>query len=605
MKDSWLGRIWARHEARVAVLCTILVILGTILVYYEFYVWAGISVASAVAVILAFYFFVFRPARIPRGAVLMIKLAGALAEEPRRSPLESFFGRGAPSLYHVRGALENAREDPRLRAVIVEVAGFRNGLATAEELHELIGAVRDSGKRVVAVIQGELATAREYLIAAAANEIVANPDTIIAMLGVAARGVFLKRVLERLKVGVQTLQWKEYKGAGETLSREQMSPAVRESLEALIGDWHGALADRIAKARRLDPTRARELVAAGFLSAHGACDAGLIDREGYVEDVRGEFDPEGKGRIFVKLGRYVRHTAYARSRQRGHTIALVCGSGPVISGEAPAAGEFISGETTAAQIDRAGRDRGVRAIVFRVNSPGGSAVGSDLVWRAIRAAQDRGKPVVVSMGDVAGSGGYYVAAGADAIVAEPSTITGSIGVVYAKFDVSRALAELGVNFDTVKSDSVSDALSIARSMTEDELRQLDGVLGQLYANFTAKVAQGRKLAADAAEAVARGRIWSGAAARSHGLVDDLGGLARAVAVAREKAGIPAGEPHELVSYSQMRLGSALKLMLGFSGPEVGWEIAASVLGVPVRWMPAMARLLLRGGAMLLAPMIEI
>src|SRR5208282_2463668 len=183
-------------------------------------------------------------------------------------------------------------------------------------------------------------------------------------------------------------------------------------------------------------------------------------------------------------------------------------SGPVVSGEGPATGEFISGVATAAQIDRASRDERVSAIVFRVNSPGGSAVGSDLVWRAVREAQGRGKPVVVSMGDVAGSGGYYVAMGADAIVAEPATITGSIGVVYTKLSIRDLLAQAGIAIDVAKTDAIADALSWSRPMTEAELAQLNEVVGELYGNFTGKVAEGRKLDRDAAEAVARGRVWS-------------------------------------------------------------------------------------------------
>ncbi len=605
MEDLPVGWIWAWREAKIAVLCAALALLALVAARYGFYLPASILAACALGLAFAFYFFAVRPARIPRGAVLMVKLAGALAEEPRRSPLDALLGRGGISLHQVRCALEAARKDPRLSAVVIEIAGLENGLATAEELHDLIGALGVAGKRVIAVLQGEIATAREYLVAAAAQEIVANPGTLIALLGAAAGGVFLRGALDRLKVRVQTLQWKEYKGAAETFGREGMSPAVRESLEALVGDWREALAGRIGSARRLGPARAREAVAAGFLSAHDAREAGLVDREGYVEDLRAEFDPDGKRRRLVGLNRYLRRAAYLRPRGARHRIALVCGSGPVISGPARPAGEFLSGETTAAQIDRAARDRAVRAIVFRVNSPGGSVVGSDLVWRAVRAAQERGKPVVVSMGDVAGSGGYYVAAGADAIVAEPSTITGSIGVVYVKLDLSRALAGLGVNFDTVKSDSVSDALSMTRAMTGDELHQLDQVLGRTYANFTAKVAQGRRLAAEAAEEAARGRVWSGVAAKAHGLVDELGGLSRAVGIARDKAGIPAAEPHELVSYSRMRFGSALRLALGSSGAGVGWELAALALGAPVGWMPAMARLFLQGGVLLLGPIIEL
>src|SRR6266446_5526143 len=369
------------------------------------------------------------------------------------------------------------------------------------------------------------------MVAAGASEIVANPDTMFTLLGVATGGVLLRNAFAKLKIQAQTLQWKEYKGAAETLARDTMSPALRESMEAVVGDWEKVLVETIASARKLSPERARELIAAGFVSAKFAVDNGLIDREGYIEDIRAYFDPEAKRKTFVSLARYRRHAVYTRERGRRARIALVHGIGPVIAGDGPAAQNVISGVATAAQLERASRDDRVRAIVFRVNSPGGSAVGSDLVWRAVREAQGRGKPVVVSMGDVAGSGGYYVAAGADAIVAESTTITGSIGVVYTKFSIHDLLHQIGVGIDVAKSDTISDALSLARPLTAAELDQLNLVVGELYSNFTSKVAEGRKLDPAAAEAVARGRIWSGIAAHARGLVDELGGLSRAVAIA--------------------------------------------------------------------------
>jgi protease IV len=484
------------------------------------------------------------------------------------------------------------------------VAGIDNGLATAEELHDLIRGVRESGKRVVAVLDSDFAGVRDYLVASAADEVICNPDTMIAMLGVSAGGVFLKRALEKLRLQVQTLQYKEFKGAAETFSRESMSAPLRESLDAIIGDWRKVLTDRIAQARKLSPEKAAEVIGHGFMSARDARGAGLIDREGYTEDVRAEFDPEGKRKHFISLGRYLRHAMYAREGGARHRIAVVCGVGPVITGDGSLSGDFISPETTGAQIERASRDENVEAIVFRVNSPGGSAVASDLVWRAVRAAQGRGKPVVVSMGDVAGSGGYYVAAGADAIVAQASTLTGSIGVVYAKFDVSTLMNQFGVNLERTKSHPMSDAMSPTRSMTDAELRQLDGVIGQLYGNFTAKVAQGRKLDAEATENLARGRVWSGTGAKAGGLIDDIGGMARAVEIAREKAGIPRGEAHELVSYSQARFINALKLSMNAGEAETILPIAAKMIGMPTRWMPALMRLVLRGGVMMLGPFIE-
>ena len=602
---SWFSLQKFSREGRTAALVLIF-ILGAATANRAGHTESAVFLAGcAIAVAAAFYFLVFKPSRIPDDAVLEIKLHGAMREEPRRSLVDQLMGRGFPALSHIRYSLTAAVTDPRLRAVVVEISGFENGLATAEELHDLIRLVRDSGKRVIAILQGDLVSTRECLIATAASEVLCNPDTMIAMLGAAAGNIFVKRALERLDIGVQTLQWKEYKGAAEMLSRDAMSAALRESIEAIVSDWRQTLTTRISESRKIPRERAHELVAAGFVDASYAIKAGLVDREGYVEDVRRELEPDPKTERFVSLARYLRHAAYVRERGERPRLALVCASGPVISGEGPGAGEFISGGAVAAQIEAAARDESVRAILFRVNSPGGSAVGSDLVWRAVKDARERGKPVVVSMGDVAGSGGYYIAMGADAIVAEPSTLTGSIGVVYAKFDVSGLLGRLGVSIDTVKSDPSSDALSVMRPMTDAELSQLNEVIGRIYNSFTSKVAQGRKLDAEAAERVAKGRVWTGKAARECKLVDELGGLGRAIEIAREKAGIALNIPIEIRSYSQPRFVSALRLSLASAEPTAALNIGARAMGLPSRWMPAMAQLLIRGGLILFAPTIEL
>jgi protease-4 len=604
MSKSSRARFFASRIVRITAYCTILMVAALLAFYFGHGALGVTLILSAVVMAAAFFIFVIRPARIPRDAVLTIRLTGALPEEPHRSVVDQIRGRTSPVLSHLRYGLTEVRRDPAIRALIIEVAGIDNGLATAEELHDLIRRVRESGKRVIAVLDSDFAGVRDYLVASAADEIVCNPDTMIAMLGVSAGGMFLKRALDKLHVQVQTLQYKEYKGAAETFSRETMSGPLRESLEAIIGDWRQILTDRIGKARKLSVEKAAEVVGHGFMSARDAKEAGLIDREGYAEDIRAEFDPEGKRKKFVGLARYLRHAAYVNERAEQHRIAVVCGIGPVIAGDPSMTGDFISPETTGVQIEHASRDENVEAIVFRVNSPGGSAVGSDLVWRSVRAAQRRGKPVVVSMGDVAGSGGYYVAMGADAIVAEASTITGSIGVVYAKFDVSSLMDHFGVNIERTRSDSISDALSPTRAMTEAELRQLDGVIGHLYGNFTAKVAEGRKLNIEAAENLARGRVWTGTAAKASGLIDEVGGMARAVEIAREKAGIPAGEPVELVSYSQARFITTLRS--SFNPGEAGLTpLAAKLVGMPAGWMPALMHLLVRGGVMMLGPFLEL
>lgn len=605
MKKPFVEGLWVSREMRLAIVVAILSATGSVACAAG--EWkAGLTILGvAAAMVVAFWFAVVRPARIPRGAVVMVRIAGPLEEDVTYSALAQLMRRGAQSLDHLRYVFESAATDDDVRAIVVEIAGFGAGLGSAHEIHRLLRAAQAGGKRVIALLRGDNVGLREYLVAAGAGEIVANPDTTLLLLGVATGGVFLKDALAKLKIQAQTLQWKEYKGAADILSRDTMSPAVRESMEAIVADWEKIASETIATARTLGVERARELIAAGFVSAKFAVENRLIDREGYIEDIRAEFDPEAERKVFASMARYRRHAIFTRERGRRARIALVHASGPVISGDAPAAGEFVSGVATAAQIDRASRDERVRAIVFRVNSPGGSAVGSDLVWRAVREAQARGKPVVVSMGDVAGSGGYYVAAGADAIVAEPATITGSIGVVYAKFNLGRLLSDLGIHFDFVKSAPIGDAMSVARAMTDGELAQLNESMGHLYSAFIAKVAQGRRLSPEQAEAVAKGRIWSGLAAKERGLVDEVGGLSTAVAIARDRAHLAEQQRHQLVTYRAERRWFDLRP--AWAEASMPWAIRAvcAALSIPNRWAPAMLEMLVRGGVMLICPLLDV
>ena len=605
MKLSRLRQIKLSREARLAILVTGLIGLGVIGLDAGWHVLGAWLLLAAAGLVAAFYLFVLRPARIPEDSALMLKIGDGLREEPPRSPFEQLRSRGMPTLYDLRRVLEYAATDPSIKNVVVELNAPGIGLATAQELHDRLRAIVTAGKRVIALMAGDNISVRDYLIACGASEIVVNPDSAFMMLGVAAGNFFLRNALAKLGVEAQTLQWKEYKGAAEMFSREQMSPELRESLDAIINDWKSILVEHVAAGRKLTPATASDLLTRGFIGARTACATGLANRTGYIEDIRTELDPENTDEGFIEMPRYLRRIAYFSHHGDRARLALIHGVGPVIAGEPPMTGEFISGERTAAEIRRAARDEQVRAIVFRVNSPGGSAVGSDLVWRAVREAQTRGKPVVVSMGDVAGSGGYYVAMGADAIVAEPATITGSIGVVYTKLSARDLLAQVGVAIDVAKTDPMADALSMARPMTEPELAQLNQVVGELYGNFTAKVAEGRKLDTDAAEAVARGRVWSGVAAKAHGLVDELGGLDRAVAIARVKAGIPDGALHELVPYPAAGMMAALSSS-GMFAIEPSWPfgLASSLTGLPQRWMPALIHLLARGGLMMICPLME-
>ena len=610
-----------------------LALIGAALLLWGWYWIGALILIAAIAAAAAYYFLIFRPARIPKDSLLRLRISGRVSEHSFGSIMDRLMGREFVTMHHLREALAHAAKDSSLAAVMVELAGASCGMASAQELHDLLAAVGRSGKRTIAVLDSEAAEPRDYLIASGAREIIANPDTTLMMLGVSAGSFFLKRALATAHVEAQTLQWKEYKGAGEITSREHMSPEVRESLEAVVDDWQRELVKYVALSRKLSPERARELINGGFLSARSGQDAGLIDRLGHTQDILAEFEAEEdqeerpslmqrlkrwrtkrddkeppRANRVIELSRYLRRTSYLEDKGRRPRIGLVYGLGPVIAGEPMRGGEQISGQQTAAELTQAARDPRVRAVVFRVNSPGGSAVGSDLVWRAVTEVKRRGKPVVVSMGDVAGSGGYYVAAAADAIVAQPSTLTGSIGVVYTKFNLAELMERVGINLDYAKTSSIGDALSFSRPLTESELQQLNQVMGEVYANFCSKVGEGRKLDPAQTEAVARGRVWSGAAAAGNGLVDELGGLERAVELAREKAKLEPAQEHELALYSGLRGLTSVRSVIGVGtafapGIESSWilDSLGQVAGVPQAWIPALLRILARSGAALLCP----
>ncbi len=603
MKKKVSRRLWISREVRIGFIVALFALGGVYAVTHHARGLGLVLMGIAAAITAAFWYFVIRPARIPRDAVITIRLSGPIHEDPLLTPLDQLRRRGLLSMRSLRYALESVVADAGVKGIIVEIAGPEAGIATCHEIQRLLRAAHLRGKRVVALLSGDSAGVRDLLIASAASEVVANPDTMLELLGVAAGGVFLKSGLEKLGVHAQTLQWKEYKGAAETFSRDTMSPALRESLDAIVVDARKVLAGAIAEARSLPAARVDELLSAGFVTVPELVEAGLVDRAGYREEIRDSFDDSLESKIFISFNRYLRHAVHVRERGRRPRIAIVTASGPVIAGEAPATGEYISAPAIAAELDRASRDEQVNAIVFRVNSPGGSAVGSDIVWRAVRQAQGRGKPVIVSMGDVAGSGGYYIAAGADAIVAEPATITGSIGVVWTKFSLANLLERAGVHFDFVKSSDNADANSISRAMTEPEIAQLDRAIGSLYGNFVSRVSEGRKLSFEQAEALAHGRVWSGMAAKERGLVDETGGFERAVEIARERANIERKQDIELVDYRAERQIFGFRLAMGSEAMPPMVELMAHYLGLPARWAPATLAILARGGVMLLCPFL--
>jgi protease-4 len=441
--------------------------------------------------------------------------------------------------------LERAREDGEVRAVLLEVEGLPLGAGRVEELRGAIARLR-AVKPVLVYLTG--GGTREYWLASAATAVAAPPGTTLVVNGVARTQLYLKDGLARLGVAVEVARAGAWKSAPEPLTRSGPSDEARAMSAALLDDLSGRLRADLAAGRKLPPERVAALLDQGLFSSAEAKAAGLVDEVLWPDEL------EAWTRRVARVGaRLVDgwEPAPRRTAERwgpAPAIAVVRLEGTIAGGKSRGEplgdGSLAGAETVAEAIRSAGEDGRVRAIVLRVESPGGDASASDLIWRAVTRAKAR-KPVVVSMGDVAASGGYLAAVGADLIVAEPSTLTGSIGVFMLKPDLSGLLEKLSLGRDLQQRGKVAAVDSVWKPWSAEERAAVERQVEATYQGFLQKVAEGRRLPPADVEALAGGRVWTGAQALERKLVDRLGGLAEAVDAARERAGLPAGAEVEL------------------------------------------------------------
>jgi protease-4 len=453
--------------------------------------------------------------------------------------------RHRPRLRAVLRALHEAGDDRKVRGLIVKVGGGTLPWATMFELRAGLQAFARSGKPVVAWAEtfGEGGNgSADYVLASAGDEIWLQPSGELGLLGVAAETTFLRGALDKLGIEPQLDQRYEYKNAADRIMRKEFTPEHREAVDRVVASTWEAAVSAVAAGRSLAEERVRELADQAPLSAEAARQAGLVDRLGYRDevyaDVRARIGDELQ-LLFADHWSPRRRAAALVHRRRGH-VALVDAHGEIVIGRSRQTprGQLLGSATVSAALRTARENDHVRAVVFRIDSPGGSAVASDTIWREVKLTREAGKPVIVSMATLAGSGGYYIACSADVIVAEPATITGSIGVLGGKIVVSDLLDKLGLSSGEVERGNAARMFSLRRPFTDEERIRLAAMLDRIYAEFVQKVADGRQMSFDAVHAVARGRIWSGADAAGNGLVDVLGGLRDATDVARQRAGLP-------------------------------------------------------------------
>lgn len=513
------------------------------------------------------------PRQVPEAMVLAVPLDEPFSEG---EPMLSFggFGPQPQSLRRVVNAIDAAAADDRVKALVARLSASGRGMGQTQELRDAIARFRASGKPALVFSdtlgEGGGATVDTYL-ASAFGQVWLQPSGGVSFTGFATEVPFVRQALEEIGVSAEVGRRWEYKNAIDNLVRDDMSPAHRASLERLLASWRAQVADGIAADRGLDAATVSALMDRPPLLAAEALEVGLVDRLGYWSDVLAELDTSAGTHELVPVGEYAEILPERPEPASGSSvrIALVHGVGTVVRGDGepdPFGGERSMGsDTLGAALRDAMEDPDVRAIVLRIDSPGGSYVAADSIWHEVKRARDKGLPVIVSMGDVAASGGYFVAMPADAIVAQPGTITGSVGVFAAKPVLQDLWGMLDIRWESVKAGEHALMWSVNRPFGPAERESFDRMLDAIYADFTGKLAEGRKLTAAQVDAVARGRIWTGAEAKAVGLVDELGGLDRAVDLAKARTGAAADATVDLMPFPEPK--SPLEALLDAFGDQ--------------------------------------
>jgi protease IV len=491
--------------------------------------------------------------------ILELDLTEPLAEGPPGDPVSAVLARRRPRLPDILEAIGRAADDDRVKVLLTRVGGSRLGLAQVQELRAAVAGFRGPGKVAIAWAEtfGEFTQGNlPYYLATAFDKIWLQPTGALGLTGPAVEQVFLHDALAKAGVDFQSAKRHEYKSAADQFTETGFTGPAREAAERLLESVAEQIADGIAATRDTTQARARELFARGPFLAGQALAEGLVDELGYRDQV---YDAArraaGPDATLLYLHRYQRaHALSSVGHEAAHRlsgglrdryVAMIYAHGPIRSGRSsrsPLGGTILGSDTVAAALRAAAADDRARAVVLRVNSPGGSATASDTIWREVVRVRAAGKPVVVSMGDVAASGGYFIAAPADVIVAQPGTVTGSIGVILGKPVLRELLRRAGVNSEIIAASENATMFSVARPFTEDEWDRVNAWLDAIYDDFTRKVSDGRRLPAERVHELARGRVWTGADAVANGLADEAGGLRDAIGIARRRGGLPLDAP---------------------------------------------------------------
>ena len=557
-----------------------------------------IAVGISAAGLLATAFLIGRPPQVASNSMLVLRIGGDLREVEPGGLVGSLMA-PPPTVRSVVDALRRAKVDRRVTSVVIRPTGNAALWGKVQEVREAITDFKTSGKPIVAYLEqgGE----QEFYLASACDKVFLMPAASLDLTGMASYELFLRGTLDKIGAYPDALHIGEYKTASNTFTEQTFTPEHKEMAESLNRDLYGQLVSGIASGRQKTEGEVRALIDQGPLLAEAAVNAGLVDGLAYEDEIDGRLE---LGEVKHLEERDYRTSAGSLGLNRGPRIAVVYAVGIITSGESgdTSQGNVVGSDSIIRYLRTARADDSIRAIVLRIDSPGGSAIASDVIWREVHLTRQV-KPVIASMSDVAASGGYYIAMPATKIVAAPGTLTGSIGVVTVKFVIEGTLKSLGMNMESVSEGRYANIYSPVHRFSPEERAKLLGQMQATYDTFVEKAAAGRNTTPEQIDRIARGRVWTGQQAKEIGLVDEIGGLQRALALAKVEAGIDAEREVELVVYPPKK--TLLEALANPFGTMEGSAGVAAWLGLndprALQTLTAPLRLFRRGEPLAIMP----
>ena len=548
----------------------------------------GIILSGLTALIFVFAMvrfagsFAERPVTVADGSTLIMKLEGDVPEKaPAEIPLPFFEGQAPLTVEQVWDTLRRAAADSRIKGIIFEPRGLEIGWAKMQEIREDILQFKKSGKPIITYLRGP--SGREYYLASATDRIYLAPEDSLDLKGMRVEAMFVKNTLDKIGVKADVIHAGKYKDAGDILTQTSMSPETSEVLNQILDQYYGNLIQTVAEGRKKQPDAVRAIIDQGPYMANEALANGLVDSLGYDDQVIQDMQSRLKQTELklVAIKSYLKAPVASSGVVR--RIALVVGEGEISrgSGNPNSDEQGITDTAMVKLLKQAENDSSIRGVILRVDSPGGDGVASDDILHEAKNLSKK-KPLVISMGDVAASGGYFISVTGDPIIAYPNTLNGSIGVIFARFNLHGLYDKIGLNKQLLTRGRYADLDSEYAPLSNEARQKIAGQIDGFYKGFVSRVAEGRKKSFDQIEPISQGRVWLGVQAKQNGLVDELGGLDRAVELIRKRANIAASDRITLVPYPGKR--SVLDFLLSRSDDSAALETkVGEALGkLPVR-----------------------